>query len=241
MTSTHGTSGAHASWQTWGMSTSAEHRRKRLHAARLYLVCDARPGRGDPVEFLDAALAGGVDVVQLRDKTASEEELLAAGALFRGACERRGALFILNDRPDLAVAAGADGVHVGQDDASVAAARATVGAERLVGLSTHSVEQVEAARRSGADYIAVGPVYATPTKPTYPAVGLPLVSYAAEHVRLPWFAIGGIDAANVQAVAAAGARRVVVVRAITEAADPADAARALRRGLEHERAGVGAT
>lgn len=222
------------------MPTPAEHRRERLRAARLYLVCDTQPGGRDPAAFLDAALAGGVDLVQLRDKTAPDGVLRAAAAIFRSACDECGALFILNDRPHLAAACHADGVHVGQDDLSVSAARAAVGPDRLVGLSTHSVEQVDAAQGSGADYIAVGPVHATPTKPTYPAVGLELVAYAGARVRAPWFAIGGIDASNVGAVAAAGARRIVVVRAIVEAEDPRRAARALRRALEPEEASVGA-
>jgi thiamine-phosphate pyrophosphorylase len=221
------------------MPTTAHRRSERLRTARLYLVCDARPAGRDPTGFLDAALAGGVDVVQLRDKTAADDDLLAAAALFRRACEDRGALFIVNDRPDLAVAADADGVHVGQDDVAVGDARASVGSERLVGVSTHTVEQVDAGARSGADYLAVGPVHPTPTKPTYPAVGHALVAHAARTVTLPWFAIGGIDATTVGGVAAAGAGRVVVVRALTEADDPAAGARALRRGLECPEAGVG--
>lgn len=223
------------------MSQAIEHRRERLARARIYLVCDARPAVRDPAPFLDRALTGGVDVVQLRDKTADDDALRMAAAIFRRACRDRDALFIVNDRPELALAADADGVHVGQDDVAVSEARAAVGTGRLVGLSTHTVEQVDAGRRSGADYIAVGPVHATPTKPAYPAVGHALVAYAATHVGLPWFAIGGIDPTNVSAVAAAGARRIVVVRAITEAEDPAAAARALRVGLEREEASVGAT
>src|SRR5204863_3414829 len=138
---------------------------------------------------------------------------------------RHGALFLVNDRPDLAAACDADGVHVGQDDAPVAEARAVVGPERLVGLSTHAQAEVDAA--AGVDYIAVGPVHATPTKPGRPATGLAPVSHAAAHARVPFFAIGGIDAGNLHDVMAAGARRVVVVRAIAEAADPEAAARSL--------------
>jgi thiamine-phosphate pyrophosphorylase len=208
-----------------------------LDSARLYFVCDTRPG-GRPLEdVLRAALGGGVDVFQLRDKTAGDVELLAAAAVARELCREAGALFIVNDRPDLAVAAGADGVHVGQDDMPVAQARATVGPQRIVGLSTHAPAQVDAA--AGADYIAVGPVYATPTKAGRPPVGLELVRYAAEHARVPFFAIGGIDPANVVTVADAGAPRVVVVRAIANASDPAAAARALLAGLG-ERSRVGA-
>jgi len=208
-------------------------RRDRLARARLYLVCDRRPEA-----FLRAALAGGVDIVQLRDKEAGDEQLLEAARVFRHLADEHGALFFVNDRPDLAVAADADGVHVGQDDTPVSEARAVVGADRIVGLSTHSPDQIAAAR--GVDYIAVGPVYATPTKPGRPAVGLELIRHAAVHAPDPWFAIGGIDGRTVGAVAAAGARRAVVVRAITEADDPRAAARALREALvgQEERVGT---
>jgi thiamine-phosphate pyrophosphorylase len=209
--------------------------RERLAGARLYLVCDARPRA-----FLDAALRGGVDVIQLRDKTlATDAEIVAAARAFRDAADGAGALFVLNDRPDLVDACRADGVHVGQDDASPARARAAVGDDRIVGRSTHAPEQLAAADADpDVDYLAVGPVHATPTKPGRPAAGLAYVEHAARTAPpTPWFAIGGIDAATLPAVVAAGARRIVVVRAITEAADPEAAARALRDGLE---AGVGA-
>src|SRR3954454_10300154 len=146
---------------------TGDERRRRLAAARLYLVCDARPGGREPAAFLDAALEGGVDLVQLRAKVASDEAVMRAAALFRAACARHGALFLVNDRPDLAAACDADGVHVGQDDAPVAEARAGVGAERLVGLSTHAQAEVDAA--PGVDYMAFGPVHSTPTKPGRPA------------------------------------------------------------------------
>jgi thiamine-phosphate pyrophosphorylase len=206
--------------------------RDRIAAARLYLVCNRR-SEG----FLHAAIDGGVDVVQLRDKEGSDAEVLEAAAGFRAVCAERGVPFLLNDRPDLAVQVGADGVHVGQDDMPVAEARRIVGPDRLVGLSTHSPAQVDAA--AGVDYIAVGPVHETPTKPGRPAAGPELVRYASARARVPWFAIGGLDAGNVGDVVAAGARRVVVVRAIAEAADPRAAAAALRAALERE-AGVGA-
>lgn len=211
---------AGAACETWGVSR----RRERLEQARLYLVCDAQPDA-----FLEAALRGGVDLVQLRMKDAPEAAILAAAERFARSCAAHGALFILNDRPDLVARAGADGVHVGQDDAAVAQARALVGAERLVGLSTHSPEQIDAA--AGVDYVGVGPVHATPTKPGRPAVGLELVRYAAAHARVPFFAIGGIDANNVGAVRAAGGMRVAVVRALTQAADPFEAARTLRAAV----------
>jgi thiamine-phosphate pyrophosphorylase len=199
-------------------------RRTRLGDARLYLVAD----RDGLARALDGALAGGADVVQLRDKRATDDELLAAAENARERCHAAGALFVLNDRPDLAAVCGADGVHVGQDDASVARARATVGDDAIVGLSTHSIEQARAGAGSGADYIAVGPVHATPTKQGRPAIGLEPVRYAAGHVELPWFAIGGIDGDTIGEVAAAGATRVVVVRAIAGAENPEAAARALR-------------
>jgi thiamine-phosphate pyrophosphorylase len=213
-------------------------RRERLAQAHLYLVCDEQPDA-----FLRAALDGGVDIVQLRIKApASDEHLIAVAERFARCCAERGALFILNDRPDLVARVGADGVHVGQDDMAVTDARALVGADRLIGLSTHTPQQVDAAAGADVDYIGVGPVHATPTKPGRPAVGLDLVRYAAGHASVPFFAIGGIEPANVAAVAAAGADRIAAVRALTQAADPAAVARELRgvvarAGREH----VGAT
>jgi thiamine-phosphate pyrophosphorylase len=193
--------------------------RDRLATARLYLVCDARPR-----EWLAAAVRGGVDLIQLRDKTLDDEGLVAAAREFRD----HDALFILNDRPDLVEACGADGVHVGQDDATPAQARAIVGPDRIVGRSTHAPEQADAAEADpDVDYLAVGPVWETPTKLGRPAAGLEYVEYAARTVTKPWFAIGGIDATNLSAVAERGARRIVVVRAIAEADDPEAAARGL--------------
>ncbi len=208
---------------------SAE-RRARLSAARLYLVCDSAPGGRDLADVLSAAIAGGVEMVQLREKRLGEEELVAVAREAGALCRRLGALFIVNDRPAVALAAGADGVHVGQADMQLAQVRALVGADMLIGLSTHAPAEVDAA--AGADYIGVGPVYSTPTKPDRPAVGLQLVRYAATRAGVPFYAIGGIDAANSAAVIAAGARRIAVVRAIAEAADPERAARSLREALE---------
>jgi thiamine-phosphate pyrophosphorylase len=196
-------------------------RRARLAAARLYLICDDQPD-----EFLKAALAGGVEIVQLRCKRASDADVLAAARRFARLCAEHDALLIVNDRPDLALAAGADGVHVGQDDTPVSRARDIVGDELLVGLSTHTPAQIDAA--DGVDYIGVGPIHATPTKPGRPAVGLELVRYAAAHARVPFFAIGGIAPFNVSAVRDAGAERIAVVRALVDAEDPAAAARSLR-------------
>jgi thiamine-phosphate pyrophosphorylase len=194
-------------------------RRERLAQARLYLI-----GDGATLErVLDAALAGGVDVVQIRSRSTLRDDALAVAAR----CREAEALFIVNDDPWLAVDVDADGVHVGQGDVSVAAAREVLGEDRLVGLSTHSPEQID--RAAGVDYIGVGPLWATPTKPDYAPVGLELVRYAVKHAQVPFFAIGGIDPSNVAQVFAAGGQRVAVVRAIGEAADPLTAASALRQ------------
>jgi thiamine-phosphate pyrophosphorylase len=212
-------------------------RRERLASARLYFVTDVRPRLE---ELLAAALAGGVDMVQLRDKEASDDELVRAAAVFRRLCDEHGALFWLNDRPDLVEACGADGVHVGQDDMPAADVRERVGDDVLVGLSTHSPEQLDAALASGvADQLSVGPVWETPTKAGRPAAGLPYVRHAAELAGdRPWFAIGGIDLGNVRAVTQAGASRIVVVRAIRDADDPAAAASELRAALEESPVGA---
>ena len=202
-----------------------------LASSRLYFVSGARPG-GRPLEaVLRPALAAGVDVFQLREKDpADDDAVLAHAEVARALCDEAGALFVLNDRPDLVEATGADGVHVGQDDAPVRDARAAVGDGRIVGLSTHSEAQADAAE--GVDYFAVGPVHATPTKEGRPAIGLDPVRHAAATARTPWFAIGGLDEATVPAVLDAGARRIVVVRAIAEADDPGAAAGRLRDLLE---------
>lgn len=213
------------------MSVLAD-RRDRLERARLYLVCGARPGGRPLADVLGPALAGGVDAFQLREKDAREEELLAAAGVARELCARAGALFILNDRPDLVSAAGADGAHVGQDDMTVERARELAGPDALIGRSTHTPAQVDAAHAAGADYLGVGPVHATPTKPGRTPVGLELVNYAAGAAVRPWFAIGGIDADTIGAVTAAGATRAAFVRAITDAEDPRAAAAHLRAALE---------
>lgn len=196
-------------------------RRERLSNASLYLVCDAQPD-----EFLLAALRGGVDIVQLRDKRAVDGELLEHARRFAELTAAHDALLIINDRPEIAAASGADGVHLGQGDMPVGQAREIVGADCLIGLSTHTPEQIDVAR--GVDYIGVGPVHATPTKPGRPAVGLDLVRYAAAHASVPFFAIGGIAPENVQAVREAGAARVAVVRALVQAKDPEAVARSLQ-------------
>jgi thiamine-phosphate pyrophosphorylase len=219
------------------MSADRAQRLRLLSAARLYFVCDARPHDRDPDDLLDAALGGGADIVQMREKSPrSAKDLIALAEPFRRAAAEHGALFMLNDRPDLAAACGADGVHVGQDDMPLAEARRLAGATALIGLSTHSAEQIEAGcgipGGDRPDQLSVGPVWETPTKAGRPATGLGLIELAAREATVPWFAIGGIDVDNVADVAAAGASRIVVVRAIRDAEDPEGAARALRRGLE---------
>jgi thiamine-phosphate pyrophosphorylase len=224
------------------MAIDRDQRLGRLEAARLYFVCEGLPGGRDPGSLLDAALRGGADIVQLREKSRrGDEELIALADPFRRAAAEHGALFIINDRPDLVAACGADGAHIGQRDMLVAEARRLAGPEVLVGLSTHSREQVEAASMAigvdRPDQISVGPVWETPTKEGRPGTGLGLIEYAAGEATIPWFAIGGIDTRNIASVAAAGAERIVVVRAVRDAQDPAAAARRLREALD---AGVGA-
>lgn len=205
---------------------SGERRRQRLARARLYVVTEARAARGDLPAFLDAILAAGTDIVQLREKGAEAGDLMRWAEVFRAAADRHDALFVLNDRPDVAVTVGADGVHVGQNDLPAQVTRRLVGPDVLIGLSTHGEEQRAVAPRE-ADYVCVGPVHATPTKPGRPAVGLEAVRAAAAHERRPWFAIGGVDPRTLPAMVREGARRVVVVRAVTEAGDAGEAVRGL--------------
>jgi thiamine-phosphate pyrophosphorylase len=207
-------------------------RRARLARARLYLVCSAQPDGSELPDLLRGAVAGGVDIVQLREKSLPDEELVAVAHAARALCERLGALMIVNDRPAVAVEAGADGVHVGQDDMPVAEVRELVGPDMLVGLSTHSPAEIDAVDATLVDYIGVGPIHETPTKPGRPAVGLDLLRHAAANSPVPFFAIGGIDAGNLQEALDAGATRVCVLRAIADAADPELAARALRERLD---------
>jgi thiamine-phosphate pyrophosphorylase len=207
-------------------------RRTRLAAARLYLVCDSSPTREGLADLLRAASAGGVEIVQLRDKHLADEELVAFAHAALALCERLGMLLIVNDRPTVALDAGADGVHVGQDDIPVAEVREMLGADMLIGLSTHAPAEIDAVDPELADYIGVGPVHETPTKPGRPAVGLELVRYAAAHAPVPFFAIGGLNAENLAEVLDAGAERVCVLRAISDAADPEAAARALRAQID---------
>lgn len=218
--------------------------------ARLYLCTDARKDRGDFADFIDAAFSGGVDIIQLRDKSLEAAEELELLEVLHSVAARHGRLWAVNDRADLASLAGAPVFHIGQKDIPFGAARDFLGKDTVIGMSTHTPGQVDAAiaaapGRSGLDYFCVGPVWATPTKPGRAAVGLDLVRYAAGAIArveagdggkaagvVPWFAIGGIDLSNVEQVVDAGARRIVVVRAITEADDPAAAAQALLAALD---------
>lgn len=210
----------------------------RLEHARLYLCTDARTEQGNLAAFADAALAGGVDVIQLRDKGGPDGPLearaeLAALEVLADACRRHGALLAVNDRADIALAAGADVLHLGQDDLPVGWARRVVGDDVLVGRSSHSTEEtLAAATESGVDYFCAGPCWPTPTKQGRPAPGLDLVrTVAGREPDRPWFAIGGIDEQRLDDVLEAGASRIVVVRAITQADDPQDAAARLKARL----------
>lgn len=213
----------------------------RLAQTRLYLCTDARRERGDLAEFADAALAGGVDIIQLRDKGSPGErqfgplealDELAACEILADAARRHGALFAVNDRADVARAAGADVLHLGQRDLPLDVARDIVGPTTLIGRSSHDAGEAAAAAASAVDYFCVGPCWPTPTKPGRPAPGLDLVrSAAALETGKPWFAIGGIDLQRLPEVLAAGARRIVVVRAVTAAADPRAAAAELSAAL----------
>jgi thiamine-phosphate pyrophosphorylase len=210
-----------------------------LERARVYFVCDGRPEGADPTPLLHAAMRGGAEIIQLREKAPRcAEELISLAEPFRRVAGEHGGLFILNDRPDLVAACGADGAHVGEEDMTVAEARTAAGPDALIGLSSHSEAQVEAASSAvGADrpdQISVGPVWETPTKAGRRAAGLGLIEYAARVAAVPWFAIGGIDTGNVSEVVAAGAQRVVVVRAIRDATDPQAAAAALRSALDSQ-------
>lgn len=214
-------------------------RRERLRTARLYLCCGARPGGADPELLLRAALNGGVDIVQLREKELPRREIELAAQTFRRLCDTHSALFIVNDDPDLAHTCDADGVHLGQDDMPISEARAILGPDAIIGLSTHTREQIAAtgdvpdrsSPSSSVDYVSVGPIWETPTKEGRPAVGLELIRHAAEVAPHPFFAIGGIDPGNAAAVVDAGARRLCVVRAIRDAQDPTAAAEELRNAL----------
>jgi len=205
-------------------------RRERLRTARLYFVCEARPST-DLEALLRGALTGGADIVQLREKELGRAEIERAADTFRRVADTFSALFILNDDPELAHSCGADGVHVGQDDVGVEEARELLGPDAIVGLSTHSEEQLAASAGRPVDYVSVGPIWETPTKKGRPGVGLDLISHAAKEAPHPFFAIGGIDTTNAEEVVRAGAQRLCAVRAIRDAADPEAASEELRRAF----------
>lgn len=214
------------------------HARARLAQARLYVCTDARHSRADLAAFVEQIVTAGADIVQLRDKSLSSRDELAALHVVADVCQRHGALWAVNDRVDVAIAVGAPIVHLGQDDLPVVMARAMLGPDVLLGQSTHSREQaMRAATDPEVDYFAVGPLWQTPTKPGRPAVGLGLAEWVAHEmlttdaVPKPWFAIGGIDSDNLAQVCSTGAHRVVVVRAVTQAPDPFQAVRDLRARL----------
>jgi len=205
--------------------------RDRLDRALLYLVTPSEPGGVDLDDFLPRVLEAGVDMVQLREKDLEDSVLLIHAETARRRAEEFGAIFLLNDRADLAVASGAHGLHIGQDDLPIEAARKILGDGPIIGLSTHSSQEILDAQTSGADYIGVGPVHATPTKPGRPAVGYELVEFAADRSSIPFYAIGGMDLKTLPEAIEAGARRVSVLRAVTEAQDPAGAVRTMKRVL----------
>lgn len=209
------------------MSELGDARRARLAEARLYLCTPDRP---DLAEFVTAVCIAGVDIVQFRDKLLDARQLLARAAVARDATHAHDRLFIMNDRPDLALECGSDGVHVGQDDVPPALCRRILGNDAIVGLSTHTMEELHAAMDEPVDYLGVGPVEPTPTKPGRPGTGAQHVRAAAERLgtHMPFFVTGGVSTATLQRIASAGATRYVVVRAITEAENPAAATKELR-------------
>jgi thiamine-phosphate pyrophosphorylase len=196
---------------------------------RLYLCVGDRP---DLEKFLEACILGGVDLVQLRDKVLDARPLLRVATAAAALCRDHGVPFVLNDRPDLALECGADGVHVGQDDAPPALARRILGPTAIVGLSTHAPAELDTAVAEAVDYLSAGPVNATPTKPGRPGTGLEYLAYAAAHATKPWFVTGGVTPATIPDMVAAGAIRFVVVRYLTEAPDPRQAAERLREAID---------
>src|SRR5947199_3104779 len=195
----------------------------------LYLCTPDRP---DLEQFVEACIAGGVDVVQLRDKDLEARALLDRARLVRRVCQHHGVPFILNDRPDLALEAEADGVHVGQDDVPPSLCRRILGPDAIIGLSTHAPNDLDNAFQEPVDYLSAGPVSQTPTKPGRAGTGLRYLTYVVERAKTPWFVTGGVTPESVKMMAAAGARRFVVVRHLTEAEDPKAAARAVRDDID---------
>ena len=209
--------------------------RLRLNRPCIYLIASASPVTQPLEVFVRSAVSGGVGMLQLREKQMTDLELLTVAQRYSAACKTCDIPFIVNDRLDIALACGAEGVHLGQDDMPAADARKIAGEHFIIGLSTHTPEQIEAAARQPVDYIGVGPIWETPTKPGRPPVGVELVRYATEHARQPFFAIGGIDAHNAGAIVEAGARGISVARWISMAADPAAAAASLSACIERAR------
>ncbi len=199
---------------------------------KLYVIIDRKSSKGrDPAYVAQEAIEGGADIIQLRDKESSAGEILKAGRAILDLTRRKKIPLIINDRVDIAVAVGADGVHLGQDDLPIGTARSMIGEGKIIGLSTHSVSQALEAQENGADYIGVGPVFSTPTKPDYKAVGVDLIREVRDRIRIPFVVIGGIDGSNIDEVLAAGARRVAVVRAVCGAEDVRGAAKRLKERL----------
>lgn len=200
---------------------------------KLYVIIDRQSCRNrDPAHVAEEAIKGGADIIQLRDKESADSEILKAARAIRALTHKNKVPFIINDRVDIAVAVDADGVHLGQDDLPIEVARSIIGKDRLIGLSTHSLQQALEAQRRGADYIGVGPVFPTPTKPDYKAVGIDLIREVNDRVAIPFVAIGGICESNVNEILAAGARRIAVVRAVCGAEDVGNAAKKLKERLK---------
>lgn len=201
---------------------------------KLYVIVDRNAvGRRDLIYVAREAIAGGADVIQLRDKDATVEDLIKVGRALRKLTYKSDVLFIVNDRTDIAKAVDADGVHLGQDDLPIKIARSILGRHKIIGLSTHSISQAEEAQRKGADYIGVGPIFATPTKPEYKAVGVDLIRKVKGKIKIPFVAIGGIDESNLGKVLTAGASRIAVVRAVCGAKNIRRAARNLKERLRN--------
>jgi len=217
--------------RTWSAAADGLPPSDRIASVRIYLITDAAPLLRPIEKFLEEAVAGGVGMVQLREKSLDDMSLLDVARRCASTCRRLGVPFIVNDRPDIALLADADGVHLGQEDLPVADVRRIVGSDAVIGLSTHSRAQVDAARSSSVDYIGVGPIWATPTKPGRAAAGLELVRYAAAHAAVPFFAIGGIAPSTVADVIGAGAKSVSVLRWIAQSGEPRGAAQAMMRAL----------
>lgn len=201
---------------------------------KLYVIIDRKSSGGRDLAYLaQEAISGGADIIQLRDKDTSASEILKVGRVIRDLTHKKKIPFIINDRVDIAVALDADGVHLGQDDLPIEAARSMMGSEKLIGLSTHSLPQALDAEKKGADYIGVGPIFSTPTKPDYRAVGIDLIREIRDKIKIPFVVIGGIDESNIDEVIAAGARRVAVVRAVCGAKDVRGASERLKERIKN--------